>query len=89
MRAMRDIISGWSAESYLYAGLKDRKKKEGRIMRTLKSDFMDILENQRIRPVFQPIISLNSGEVIGYEALSRIIDPREISYSEEKLQDEM
>jgi len=52
-------------------------------MRTLRSDFMDILENQRIKPVFQPIISLNSGEIIGYEALSRIIDPAEISYSEE------
>ena len=44
---------------------------------------MDILENQRIKPVFQPIISLNSGEIIGYEALSRIINPDEISYSEE------
>ena len=53
-------------------------------MKTLKSDFMDILENQRIKPVFQPIISLNSGEIIGYEALSRIINPDEISYSEER-----
>lgn len=52
-------------------------------MRTLKSDFMDILENQRIKPVFQPIVSLKSGEIIGYEALSRIVDPEEISYSEE------
>ena len=52
-------------------------------MRTLKSDFMDILENQRIKPVFQPIVCLKTGEIIGYEALSRIIEPKEISCSEE------
>lgn len=52
-------------------------------MKSLKADFMDILEKQRIKPVFQPIISLESGEIIGYETLSRIVDPKEISYSEE------
>lgn len=44
---------------------------------------MDILENQRIRPVFQPIVSLKDGKIIGYEALSRIVEPREITCSEE------
>lgn len=52
-------------------------------MKSLKSDFMDVLEKQRIKPVFQPIISLDSGEIIGYETLSRIVAPEEISYSEE------
>ena len=52
-------------------------------MRTLKSDFMDMLESQRIKPVFQPIVCLKTGEIIGYEALSRIIEPKEISCSEE------
>lgn len=52
-------------------------------MRTLKSDFMDVLESQRIEPVFQPIVCLKTGEIIGYEALSRIIKPKEIGCSEE------
>ena len=52
-------------------------------MRTLKSDFMDVLESQRIKPVFQPIVCLKTGEIIGYEALSRIIEPKEIGCSEE------
>ena len=52
-------------------------------MRTLKTDFMDILEHQKIKPVFQPIVCLKTGEIIGYEALSRIIEPKEINCSEE------
>ena len=44
---------------------------------------MDMLESQRIKPVFQPIVCLKTGEIIGYEALSRIIEPKEISCSEE------
>lgn len=44
---------------------------------------MDVLEKQRIKPVFQPIVCLKTGEIIGYEALSRIIEPKEISSSEE------
>lgn len=52
-------------------------------MRTLKADFMDVLESQRIKPVFQPIVCLKTGEIIGYEALSRIIEPKEIGCAEE------
>ena len=44
---------------------------------------MDMLESQRIKPVFQPIVCLKTGKIIGYEALSRIIEPKEISCSEE------
>lgn len=52
-------------------------------MRTLKLEFMDILEHRRIKPVFQPIVCLKTGEIIGYEALSRITEPKEINCSEE------
>lgn len=52
-------------------------------MKLLKEDFNDILESKRIKPVFQPIVSLADGHIIGYEALSRIIDPQEIKNSEE------
>lgn len=34
--------------------------------------FRSILEEKSIRPVYQPIISLEDGEIMGYEALSRI-----------------
>ena len=55
-------------------------------MKLLKEEFNDILENQRIKPVFQPIVSLTDGKIIGYEALSRIIEPKEIKNSEELFQ---
>lgn len=37
----------------------------------------DILENKRIRTVFQPIVSLDNGNILGYEALSRITGQKE------------
>lgn len=52
-------------------------------MKLIKEDFNDILEKQRIKPVFQPIVSLSDGKIIGYEALSRIIEPQAIKNSEE------
>lgn len=52
-------------------------------MKLLKDDFNDILEKKRIKPVFQPIVSLTDGKIIGYEALSRIVEPQEIKSSEE------
>ena len=52
-------------------------------MKLLKEEFNDILESQRIKPVFQPIISLVDGKIIGYEALSRIVEPRDINNSED------
>jgi diguanylate cyclase (GGDEF)-like protein len=35
------------------------------------NEFFDILKNKRIDTLFQPIINLYSGEIVGYEALSR------------------
>lgn len=52
-------------------------------MKRLKEDFIDILENQRIKPVFQPIVSLKDGTIIGYEGLSRIVEPKKIKNTEE------
>ncbi len=52
-------------------------------MESLKTDFYNILENQMIEPVFQPIVSLNDGKVIGYEALSRIKKPHGIKIPED------
>lgn len=37
----------------------------------LGDEFMEILQNGDIKTVFQPIISLRNGELLGYEALSR------------------
>ncbi len=37
----------------------------------LESIFLEILENESITTLYQPIFSLKSGEVLGYEALSR------------------
>ncbi len=37
-----------------------------------KNDFMELLEGEKIVSVYQPIISLESGSILGYEALSRI-----------------
>lgn len=52
-------------------------------MKLLKEDFNDILKKHRIKPFFQPIVSLFDGKIIGYEALSRIVKPEEIKSSEE------
>lgn len=52
-------------------------------MKSLKEDFFDIVDNKKITPVFQPIISLTDGRIIGYEALSRIVNPKEIKCPEE------
>ena len=37
-----------------------------------EKQFMKIVRDGLVMPVYQPIISLQSGEVFGYEALSRI-----------------
>jgi len=37
----------------------------------LEKDFLHMLNNGEIRTVFQPIVSLRTGQVVGYEALSR------------------
>lgn len=41
----------------------------------ITQEFFDILKGQYIRPVFQPIVSLKNGDILAYEALSRIDIP--------------
>jgi diguanylate cyclase (GGDEF)-like protein len=41
-------------------------------MDTMKEELHNILSNKQIKTVFQPIISLGDGSVLGHEALSRI-----------------
>lgn len=51
-----------------------------------KEELLRIIEGVHIKPVFQPIISLRSGKVLGYEALSRITTTTCISNIEELFQ---
>lgn len=48
-----------------------------------KDELEAIIDKKLIYPVFQPIVSLRTGEVHGYEALSRMIQPRKIKNTEE------
>lgn len=50
------------------------------------NDLSDIIQHGRIQTVFQPIISLKSAEVYGYEALSRITGPSVFKGPEELFQ---
>jgi EAL domain-containing protein (putative c-di-GMP-specific phosphodiesterase class I) len=43
-----------------------------------RQQFIEILEQGRIVPYFQPIVDLYSGEVMGYEVLSRGVPPLEM-----------
>ena len=45
-----------------------------------------IIVNRWIRPVFQPIISLRDGSVLGFEALSRVSQPGLFDNVEEMFQ---
>lgn len=50
-------------------------------MLTNMKDALDyIIDNKQIKTVFQPIISLRDGSVLGYEALSRITYDSEIKH---------
>lgn len=39
-----------------------------------EKDFFEIIEKQKIKPLFQPIVSFKKGKIIAYEALSRCTD---------------
>lgn len=42
------------------------------VEKNIKEQLRTIVEEKRIKPVYQPIVSLVDGEILGYEALSRI-----------------
>jgi EAL domain-containing protein (putative c-di-GMP-specific phosphodiesterase class I)/GGDEF domain-containing protein len=54
------------------------------ITSTIEKQFYDILAGKKIRPVYQPIVSLVDGEIMGYEALSRI-DLPDCSFNTEEM----
>jgi len=39
-----------------------------------RSELRRVLANRRFFPVFQPIVTLRTGDVVGYEALTRFVD---------------
>ncbi|WP_181410027.1 bifunctional diguanylate cyclase/phosphodiesterase [Paenibacillus sp. tmac-D7] len=41
------------------------------VRRALREELLDLLHSKNIRSVYQPIVSLSDGEVLGYEALTR------------------
>ena len=51
-----------------------------------KEELLSIIEEGRIHPVFQPIVSLRDGQILGYEALSRIDGKTKIQDMEEFFQ---
>ena len=52
-------------------------------MTDLRKEALDsIIANQQINTVFQPIISLSDGSILGHEALSRITCNSEIESTE-------
>lgn len=52
-------------------------------MEMIRKDLEDIIEHKRIYSVYQPVVSLTDGEILGYEALSRIEEPSMIGNPEE------
>lgn len=48
-----------------------------------REELKTIIEKSLVYPVFQPIVSLRTGEIHGYEALSRMSFPRKIKDTEE------
>lgn len=59
-------------------------KKENKMKK--KEELLSIIEEGRIHPVFQPIVSLRDGQILGYEALSRIDGKTKIQDMEEFFQ---
>ena len=50
---------------------------------TNKEQLNKIIEEKKVYPVYQPIVSLKTGEIMGYEALSRIcLEPCDFNVEE-------
>lgn len=55
------------ASKFCYTAEKNELSQD----KEIKKKFMEVLNNGDIKTVFQPIISLKNGSILGYEALSR------------------
>ena len=49
-------------------------------------DVESILQNKSVMPVFQPVVSLQNGSILGYEALSRVTLPCSVTSPEDLFQ---
>ncbi|WP_333870983.1 GGDEF domain-containing protein [Desulforamulus putei] len=62
-------------EQALYTALKEAQKVAkgawDQQMVHLLGEFNDLLENKKFRIIYQPIVSLQTGEILGWEALTR------------------
>lgn len=61
----------WEASKNPANRAADGAMNDTMITSDMLQEFEQVLANQQIRPVFQPIVSLDDGTVAGYEALSR------------------
>lgn len=75
--------SGTSTLFRAFQALMDASSAPVVLKRAGRLEMEQIIANQQITPVFQPIFSLKDGEVYGYEALSRITRPDAIATTEE------
>lgn len=64
--------------------VSERKGREKMVTREQKKEFTTILEEKCIRPVYQPIVSLKTGDVYAYEALTRVSLP-DCSFNTEQM----
>ncbi|MEI8238222.1 MAG: EAL domain-containing protein [Actinomycetota bacterium] len=66
---------GLLGELASFAGVMVGSKVEAdRSRDEIRSEIRDIIEQRRFRPAFQPYVDLQTGEVRGYEALTRFTD---------------
>ncbi len=71
MAARQDLLE--ELGSYASTLLGPQAEQHGRLG-SLTTELRDIIDNRRFHSVFQPMVDLRSGEVRGYEALTRFDD---------------
>lgn len=67
--------NGLKDDLKLYNALRDAQRVAkatlGLDILRYKKEFLDILDNKKLSTIYQPIVSLSSGEILGWEALTR------------------
>lgn len=73
--ALVEIISGLPPEVNLYIALKEAQRMAKGVIELntfkLRKEFKELLDNEWFTVEYQPILSLSSGEILGWEALIR------------------
>lgn len=70
MNAAAKIIMGWKANPALASSKRAEIWDEGRDY-SIVDHFLEILAHRKLSALFQPIISMNAGQIIGFEGLIR------------------